>query len=382
MITMSRSALRIAEELRTLLPDCLLVAGGPLPTLYPDQYAKRFDAVFRGEADVAFPAFCQDFISQNLSRDRLSEMPLEKYPGLFIRQTGLQADSPAVHYSEKELSGFPIPNRLDFDHAAYQDAWSRIDGSKTTSIITTLGCTFSCDFCSRPIFGSLFRRKNLDRVFEEIEQIRLLGYDCLWIADDNFSLDPDFLLEFCRRIGPLNLTWSCLSRVNGIDVNTIRIMKESGCKRVYLGLESGSPTTLKLMKKQATPEQGIRAVRLFREAGVQAAGFFIVGYPGETVSSIEETFRFALSLPLDIISFNVPFPLPGSDLFDRVVDVDSCMDWSAENEITFVYKSEFDPAWLRRRIDETIDAFSTKEKQPRILTGGIGVPKKGFISRV
>ena len=109
MITMSRSALRIAEELRTLLPDCLLVAGGPLPTLYPDQYAKRFDAVFRGEADVAFPAFCQDFISQNLSRDRLSEMPLEKYPGLFIRQTGLQADSPAVHYSEKELSGFPIP---------------------------------------------------------------------------------------------------------------------------------------------------------------------------------------------------------------------------------------------------------------------------------
>jgi anaerobic magnesium-protoporphyrin IX monomethyl ester cyclase len=80
------------------------------------------------------------------------------------------------------------------------------------------------------------------------------------------------------------------------------------------------------------------------------------------VPSIEETFRFALGLPLDMISFNVPFPLPGSELFTRVVDLDSCMDWSAENEVTFVYKSEFDSTWLRRRIDETMDAFSTKKK--------------------
>ncbi len=63
------------------------------------------------------------------------------------------------------------------------------DGTDTTSIMVTLGCPFDCDFCSRPVFGNVYRRRNLDVVFEEIEQIRQLGYDQLWIADDNFTLE-------------------------------------------------------------------------------------------------------------------------------------------------------------------------------------------------
>ena len=98
-------------------------------------------------------------------------------------------------------------------------------------------------------------------------------------------------------------------------------------------------------------------MRRYREAGIEVAGFFLVGYPGESHASIEETFRFALSLPLDEISFNVPFPLPGSRLFHRVRGVDETLDWNEENEITFVYEAEFDQQWLRRRIAETLDAF-------------------------
>ncbi len=75
------------------------------------------------------------------------------------------------------------------------------------------------------------------------------------------------------------------------------------------------------MNKKVRLEDGIDAVHRFREAGIEVAAFFIVGYPGETVASIEETFRLALTLPLDDISFNVPFPLPGSELFDRVSGV-------------------------------------------------------------
>ena len=135
-------------------------------------------------------------------------------------------------------------------------------------------------------------------------------------------------------------------------------MSEAGCRKVYLGLESGSQVTLALMNKQVTLEDGIRAVNLYREGGIEVGGFFIVGYPGETTSSIEETFRFALTLPLDEISFNVPYPLPGSTLFARLGGRDDGADWTEENEVTFVYCSEFDAAWLRRRIAETMSAFS------------------------
>ncbi|MCZ7383268.1 MAG: radical SAM protein [Candidatus Methanoperedens sp.] len=362
MVTLSRNTFQIARMLRTNLPDSLLVAGGPLPTLYPEHYCAAFDVVFRGEVDLSFPRFCHDLLDQKYSRLQLNELPLHKYEGLFIHQDGLRLENPLIHYREKELDAFPLPYRGDFDHSAYQEVWHQLDGTKTTSIITTLGCPFNCDFCSRPIFGNLFRRRNLDAVFEEIEQIRRLGYDSLWIADDNFTLDMRYLQEFCRRIAGQKIQWSCLSRVTGINEEITRLMKESGCRRVYLGLETGNQDTLKMIKKQATLEEGKNAVELFHKAGIEVAAFFIVGYPGETVPAIEDTFQFALELPLDYISFNVPFPLPGSQLFERVNKVDHNKDWNVENETTFVYESEFDPQWLRRRIDETMQAFADKKK--------------------
>ncbi len=362
MVTLSHNTFRIAEMVRTLLPGTLLVAGGPLPTLYPEQYSAVFDAVFRGEADLSFPAFCRDLFAQKRSRLQLIELALETYPGLYIRRDHLQLENPLVHYKEKELDTFPLPYRGDFDHTAYQQVWLQQEGTKTTSLITTLGCPFNCDFCSRPVFGNLFRRRNLDAVFEEIQQVRSLGYDSLWIADDNFTLDSGFLREFCRRIAGQGLQWSCLSRVTGIDKGITTLMKEAGCRRVYLGLETGNQDTLLLMKKKATIEEGKNAVRLFNKAGIQVAAFFIVGYPGETEASIEDTFRFALDLPLDDISFNVPYPLPGSQLFERLRQVEQTNDWDVENEITFLYDSEFDSDWLRRRIGETMQAFAEKKK--------------------
>ena len=362
MVTLSRNTFRIAEMVRTGLPGSLLVAGGPLPTLYPERFCKAFDVVFRGETDLSFPRFCKDMLDRKISRQRLKELPLEIYAGLFIQKDGLHVENSQVHYLENELDTSPLPYRGDFDHAAYQRIWQQQDGSKTTSLITTLGCPFDCDFCSRPVFGNRFRRRKLNSVFAEIEQIRGLGYDSLWIADDNFTLDLNFLREFCRRIAGKNIHWSCLSRVTGIQADIPALMKASGCRRVHLGLETGNHETLALMKKKATLEEGRNAVHLFHQAGIEVAAFFIVGYPGETIQSIEDTFRYALDLQLDSISFNVPYPLPGSQLFERVSKVDQTRDWDVENEVTFLYESEFDADWLRLRIGETMQAFAEKKK--------------------
>ena len=164
---------------------------------------------------------------------------------------------------------------------------------------------------------------------EEIRDIARWGYDHLWIADDSFTLDLDYLGEFCLAMikSDLGFEWSCLSRVDGIDEGTAQLMKRAGCSMVYLGLESGSDQTLHLMNKRTTVAEGMRAVHLFKDTGIKVGAFFIVGYPGETVESIESTFRLALSQPFDEISFNVPFPLPGSALFSRVEALKPDQDW-------------------------------------------------------
>jgi radical SAM superfamily enzyme YgiQ (UPF0313 family) len=367
MITLSRNTIQLTEVINEYLPDCLLVAGGPMPTLYPERYSRRFDAIFRGEADLSFPCFCLDYFDRKITKNSLHLMPTQGYAGLFIRNQLMSVSNPCIHHTEAEIETFPLPDRSDFDHVAYQQEWVQKTGSKTTSIMTTLGCPFNCDFCSKPVFGNLFRRRNLDSVFAEIETIKRLGYDSLWIADDNFTLSLSFLKDFCRRVAGQQITWTCLSRSTGINQEIVGLMKEAGCKRVYLGLESGSQSTLKLMNKKATLEDSLSAVYHFRKAGIQVAAFFIVGYPGESESAIEETFKFALKLPLDEISFNVPFPLPGSKLFERVSEIDEEKDWDIENEVTFVYQTEFDQAWLKQRIDQTMQAFEENKLSRKIL---------------
>lgn len=360
MVSLSAATLRIAELVREILPDCLLVAGGPLPTVFPARYTRHFDAVFRGEADLSFPRFCQDYLERQLAPASLRELPLTTYPGLFIEDDGVSVDNAPVHHSESELASFPLPDRSDFDHGAYQRVWAEKTGARPTSMIATLGCPYGCEFCSKPIFGNEVRRRDLDVVFVEIAQIRDLGYDSLWIADDTFTLSQPYLEEFCRRISGMGMSWSCLSRADGVRPEVVALMRQAGCRRVHLGLESGSQETLRLMRKQVSVDDGIRAATLYREAGIEVAAFFIVGYPGETVDSIESTFKLALTLPLDEISFNVPVPLPGSALFDRLGGPDEGRDWEHENEVTFVYPSEIDEDWLRRRIDETMRAFAEK----------------------
>lgn len=360
MILLSRNTFRFAELVRDHLPESLLVVGGPMPTLYPERYTGPFDLVFRGEADLSFPDFCQDYFSHQIGRKTLFQLDLTRYPGMIAHSLDLLVENPIVHYSVHEIQYFPIPDRSQFDHASYQNTWIEKNGSRTTSLMVTLGCPFDCDFCSRPVFGHVYRKRDLDVVFEEIRQIKQLGYDQLWIADDNFTLNFSLLRKFCERMLGMGMKWSCLSRSTGITPEIARLMKEAGCQRVYLGLESGSDETLRLMNKKATLDDGITAVEHFHQAGVDVAAFFIVGYPGETTAYIEQTFKLALSLPLNEISFNVPFPLPGSALFDRVSGIDPNKDWSQENDVTFVYTSEFDPQWLKRRIQQTMRKFNQR----------------------
>ena len=364
MILLNQNTFRFAQLIHEHLPDALLVVGGPMPTLYPEHYNGSFDLVFRGEADLSFPDFCQDYFGYLASRKTLYKLDLGQYPGLFSHNLDVIVDNPLVHYSQQEICNFPIPDRSAFEHAAYQKFWMEKNGTRTTSIMITLGCPYNCDFCSRPVFGSSYRKRNLYVVFEEIRQIKALGYDQLWITDDNFTLDLDLLRKFCQHIHGFGMSWTCLSRVTGISLDMARLMKAAGCKRVYLGLESGSNDTLRLMNKKATVEDGMQAVDYFRQAGIEVAAFFLVGYPSETLADIEKTFNLALDLPLDDISFNVPFPLPGSALYDRVSGVDPSRDWTHENDVSFVYTSEFDPHWLRCRIRQTMRAFRSRKNSP------------------
>jgi anaerobic magnesium-protoporphyrin IX monomethyl ester cyclase len=360
MATMSSNAQRLLSELRPFLPQTLFVAGGPLSSLYPWEFGKSYDAVFRGEADIGFPRFCRDYITSEQSPLKFKKwLNPNSYPGIFVFDEERVVSAPAAQRSEASLSDLPIPDRETGEIERYQEASLAKTGKKTATIMTTFGCPFSCDFCSKPVFGNQFRKKPAFKVFEEIRNIKSLGYDSLWIADDCFTLDTDHMRKICMAFinTDINMQWSCLSRVDKVDPESAFLMRNAGCNRVYLGLESGSDETLRLMNKRTTVRQGLETARIFSEAGIKTTGFFIVGYPGETMISIEKTLRFALTCELDEISFSVPYPLPGSSLYMRLGLTDRPSDWEMENEVKFLYKSDFDPRLIKAMIDDTMAQF-------------------------
>jgi anaerobic magnesium-protoporphyrin IX monomethyl ester cyclase len=363
MVTMSRNAFDLLLGLRERLPCSLFVAGGPLPTVYPGIFTGKFDAVFCGEGDRTFPRFCRDYISSGSSPGTIGNLDVRNYPGLNIKVNGEIRSSPPVHNPPSVLDHLPLPDRSGFDHRHYQQAIETATGYRQTSIMVTRGCPFSCDFCSKPVWGNKFRKPPLERVFREIDNILTLGYNCLWIADDCFTLDTEYLKEFCTTMirRKNRIAWTCLSRVDRVDQELVNLMKRAGCVRVYLGLESGSNDTLRLMNKRVTVEQGKEAVRLFSRAGIGTAGFFMVGYPGETYESVEGTFALSLSLPLNEIWFTIPLPLPGTPLFSRVAELSAWEDWEYSNQVKFLYPTEFDTDLLRKRINETMEKFRLKK---------------------
>jgi anaerobic magnesium-protoporphyrin IX monomethyl ester cyclase len=365
MLSMSDNAFMLASEIRNRLPQTLIACGGPLPTLKPHQYFPVFNLVFRGEAVDSFPGFCDAYIKEKSS---LQDMPTiiarSRWPGLYYQSphNGTIFSIPPQHSDEDRLNTLPIADRSDYEHLRYQQFWYDREGFAPATIMTSYGCPFDCDFCSKPIFGNRLRRRRMDNLFEEIRYIKEMGYDGLWIADDCFTLDLDHVRSFCRRMltENLDMKWICLSRVDSITTANIKLMQQAGCHKVFFGLESGNNEVLRLMNKKTTVEAAQRTLHLFSESNIQTAGFFMVGYPGETYETIEETFNWALSLPLDEISFTVPYPLPGTRLFEKMNHSIEAADWQYENENRMVYASEFDEHFLKCRIEEVYEAFNNR----------------------
>jgi anaerobic magnesium-protoporphyrin IX monomethyl ester cyclase len=311
MATMAPECLWFAARLRGRCD--LLVAGGPLPTCEPEAFLGRFDAVVRGEGEEAM---CEVVAAFEAAADIGAVAGVVTGPPADVACATPGPPRPFV----TDLDALAFPARDLLPNERYIAHGRKKDGRAVTTVMSTRGCPFACEFCSNVVFGRSYRERSPGNVVDEIEEALALGYDRISFADDVFTLDRRRVAAVCDEIARrgLRFSWECLGRVDTLDFETARRMRRAGCDTIFFGIESGNDAVLRLMNKQITTAQARAAVEAAHGAGLRVGAFFIVYYPGESDDTVLDTLRFAGSLPLDYLGLTMPYPLPGTALSERL----------------------------------------------------------------
>jgi len=240
-------------------------------------------------------------------------------------------------------------------------------------IATTRGCPYLCTFCGSGVnMGRQLRLRSINNVLSEM---RLLydnfGVREFHIIDDMFNFHRERVIDFCGEIKKkewdISYTFPNGLRLNQLDEEVLRLMKDTGAYAFTVGVESGSQRILDSMKKSLSLELVEKKVDLIRAAGLEPSGFFIIGYPGETLDDIKTTIRFSKRLKLKRAHFSNFLPLPGTEATEKLIkDKEiSQPDWSE----LFYSKVPYAPKGITKKQLKKMQrrAFLEFHLRPRIL---------------
>ena len=299
-------AFQIAEKLKQRFPEKRIVFGGVHPTIFPDDVLKcgNVDMVVRGEGEITMTEIALG-------------KPADSIPGLSFMKRG-----EIKHNTERlpinDLDSLPMPAYDLLPVKRYRPSLGNYKRMPAMSIITSRGCPGKCTFCCTDTMGKRIRFRSASRIVEEIRHlVDNYGIKEISFYDDTFTAFKKNVRDFCRQIikENIDITWSCMSRVDFIDQGLLRYMERAGCHQIGYGIESADEQILKNINKNISLEKARDVIRITKEAGIDARAMFMLGNPGETRETIEKTIRFAIELDPDMVIFNITTPLPGTAMF-------------------------------------------------------------------
>ena len=218
-----------------------------------------------------------------------------------------------------ELDDFPVPARhllppLD----KYRLKAMITKYHPAAHMLTSRGCPFHCVFCNN-FFGNKVRFHSAEYVVDEMtELVSRYGMKEITLNDDTFLINPSRIFRICELIKErkLKVPWSCLMNVKTCTYELLKAIKDAGCWLIQPGIESGNPDILKLIRKPVDLDQALKVSAWARKIGLMVKPSFIIGHPGETAETIEDTIRFAIKMKSHYPSFALMTPFPGTQLWE------------------------------------------------------------------
>ncbi|MDO8785477.1 MAG: radical SAM protein [Syntrophales bacterium] len=337
-------ALETAREIKAHTPDIPVVVGGPHVT------AVREDVLSHPEIDFAVFGEGEETL-KDLLNTLASGGNVSLVKGLAFRN-GVMPTINAPRPFIEDLDSIPFPAYdLISDFRLYNPPPTNYKSLPVANVVTSRGCPNRCTFCGHSVFGRTFRQRSPENIAAEIELLyhHYLVREIAFV-DDTFTILPERIFDLFRILNhkSIRFPWTCMSRINTVVFETIKFMKDQGCWHISFGIESGNADILRLIRKDISLAETKKVVGWCRQLGIRTKGFFIIGHPGETLTTIDQTIRTALDLPLDDVVVTLNTPLPGTEQYQTATDYGSMErgNWSRFN----MWNPVFVPKGLTKEI--------------------------------
>ncbi len=333
------NAILIAREIKKRLPKTIIIVGGPHMSSMGKETMERFrefDYAVNGEGEKVL----MDLLT--VLEEKGDPMTV---PGIIFRRGPFVNETPGRPVN-RDLDELPMPawDLLPDFPRAYVPAIYDYPRGPVATIAASRGCPFHCKFCDTSTFGASVRYYSPKVVFEMMKHLKATyGVRHVLFVDDLFVASRLRVAELCKLLieSKLGITWSCTSRVDTIKPETLALMKQAGCWEISFGLETGSNELLKKMDKAAEVEKSEKAVGWTAAAGIRSKGLFMLGYPGETLETIEMTKAFVRRIPMTIMNLTKFTPYPGSPIYRDLYGTNIRDDhWEKMNGMNFVWAPE------------------------------------------
>ncbi|MBD3186239.1 radical SAM protein [Candidatus Bathyarchaeota archaeon] len=318
------SAYHLARMFKTSHPETIIVLGGWHPSALPERTLEEcpsIDIIVRGEGEMTLLELCNSIDSHGMDTSTLSRIL-----GLTFKskEGGIESTPARPLIQDLDTLPFPAVHLLPMDE--YPEDMSNLGAvfskdDKFSLLITSRGCPFNCLFCADGLmYRQTTRYRSIENVIEEIKFMKKhYGINFFGIIDPDFLQKPERVYLFCRTLikEHIKIKWGCQARVDTIPPGLLRLMKATGCYRIYYGVESGSPRILKKINKRIKLSQAHKVIQMTKEAGILVIINMMLGLPGEREEDIVASWKLIKDLSPDNVYLNLTKPLPGSELFDR-----------------------------------------------------------------
>jgi hopanoid biosynthesis associated radical SAM protein HpnJ len=355
-----KNDIRLAEMMKKASPELRIAFVGPPVTSQPDAALKAsasIDFVVRKEIDYPLAEFAEG-------------RPLDSIQNVSYRKNGNiihNPERPPLH----DLDSLPWATDIykrDLDITKYNVPFLL---NPYLAFYSSRGCPALCTFCLWPqtISGHAWRTRSAADVAAEYARAWKLfpNLEEIFFDDDTFAWAKKRTIEVCEELKPVKRTWSCTSRVH-TDYETLKAMRDSGCRLLIVGFESGDPQILKNIKKGATVEQAREFMRNCRRLGIAVHGDFIIGLPGETHDSIERTVKFAEELDCETIQVSIAHSYPGTEFDDFVRENKHILNEDMTDEMGHQLPVIQYPGLSREEIVQAVEHFYDRYYfRPRIV---------------